>query len=131
MSATRPAIEFSIGIMASAASPSLTAAKASSKVGQGSGCQSGIGLLAGDVGVRAGLALEGDDVLRSWLVLRREDRARARSRSSGVSTPSGTSSTTTDVDAHAGLERAQLLQPLALLERRRRQRDEARERRRR
>ena len=32
MSATRPAIEFSIGIMASAARPSRTAAKASSKV---------------------------------------------------------------------------------------------------
>ena len=41
MSATRPAIEFSIGIMASSAWPSFTAAKASSKVGQGSTCQSG------------------------------------------------------------------------------------------
>ena len=34
-----------------------------------------------------------------------------------------------DVDAHAGFERAQLLEPLALLERRRRQRDETLERR--
>ena len=34
-----------------------------------------------------------------------------------------------DVDAHAGFERAQLLEPLALLERRGRQADEARERR--
>ena len=33
------------------------------------------------------------------------------------------------VDAHAGLERAQLLEPLALLQRRGRQRDEALERR--
>ena len=33
-----------------------------------------------------------------------------------------------DVDAHAGFERAQLLELLALLERRGRQRDEARER---
>jgi hypothetical protein len=41
MSATRPAIEFSIGIMPSVAWPSLTAAKASSKVAQGSGSQSG------------------------------------------------------------------------------------------
>jgi hypothetical protein len=37
MSATRPAIEFSIGIMASSASPSDTAAKASSKVAHGIG----------------------------------------------------------------------------------------------
>ena len=41
MSATRPAIEFSIGIMASSAPPSCTAAKASSKVAQGSGVKSG------------------------------------------------------------------------------------------
>ena len=51
--------------------------------------------------------------------------ARARSRSAGVSTPSGTVVDEADVDAHAGLERAQLLQPLAPLERRGRQRDEA------
>ena len=37
MSATRPATEFSIGIMASEAAPSVTAAKASSKVGAGQG----------------------------------------------------------------------------------------------
>ena len=41
MSATRPAIEFSIGIMASAAAPSATAAKASSKVAQGKRLPSG------------------------------------------------------------------------------------------
>ena len=41
MSATRPAMEFSIGIMASPAAPSETAANASSKVGQGSTVQSG------------------------------------------------------------------------------------------
>ena len=55
--------------------------------------------------------------------------ARAFSKSSGVSTPSGTASTMRDVDAHAGLERAQLLELLAPLQRRRRQRDEALERR--
>ena len=55
--------------------------------------------------------------------------ARALSKSSGVSTPSGTVSTMRDVDPHAGLERAQLLEPLAPLERRRRQLDEALERR--
>jgi hypothetical protein len=37
MSATRPATEFSTGIMPSAASPALIAAKASSKVGHGTG----------------------------------------------------------------------------------------------
>ena len=36
-----PAMEFSIGIMPSSACPSCTAAKASSKVGHGSGSQSG------------------------------------------------------------------------------------------
>ena len=41
MSATRPAIEFSIGIMPSSAAPSWRAAKASSKVAQGSGVRSG------------------------------------------------------------------------------------------
>ena len=41
MSATRPAIEFSIGIMPRSAVPSCNAAKASSKVGQGSGVMSG------------------------------------------------------------------------------------------
>ncbi len=41
MSATRPASEFSMGIIARCARPSVTAAKASSKVGQGSGVQSG------------------------------------------------------------------------------------------
>ena len=41
MSATRPAREFSMGIIARCARPSVTAAKASSKVGQGSGVQSG------------------------------------------------------------------------------------------
>ena len=37
MSATRPAMVFSIGIMARSALPVSTALKASSKVGQGSG----------------------------------------------------------------------------------------------
>ena len=41
MSATRPAIEFSIGIMPRLARPSVMAAKASSNVGHGSGSQSG------------------------------------------------------------------------------------------
>ncbi len=41
MSATRPAIEFSIGIIASDASPLVTAVKASSKLGQGRGVRCG------------------------------------------------------------------------------------------
>ena len=50
---------------------------------------------------------------------------RAFSRSAGVSTPNGTASTSAHADAHAVLQRAQLLQPLALLERARRQGGEA------
>ena len=41
MSATRPATEFSMGIMASFASPLFTAASASSKVAQGSASMRG------------------------------------------------------------------------------------------
>ncbi len=41
MSATRPAIVFSMGIIASPARPSDTAASASSNVAQGSGVQVG------------------------------------------------------------------------------------------
>ena len=47
----------------------------------------------------------------------------------GVSTPSGTLFTTRNIDAHAGVERAQLLEPLALLVGRWRQLDEALQRR--
>ena len=43
----------------------------------------------------------------------------------GVSTPSGTVSTMRHIDAHAGFQRAQLLEPLALFQRRWRQRHEA------
>src|SRR5437868_8583044 len=41
MSATRPATEFSIGIMPRSASPDEIAASASSKIAQGNGCASG------------------------------------------------------------------------------------------
>src|ERR1019366_7928656 len=41
MSATRPASEFSIGIMARSAAPFVTAAKQSSKVGQGTASAAG------------------------------------------------------------------------------------------
>ena len=46
MSATRPATEFSIGIMPSLASPDFTAASASSNVAHGSGSSSGCASLA-------------------------------------------------------------------------------------
>ena len=83
-----------------------------------------MGLLAGDVGVRAGLALEGDDGLCSWLSPR-EDRPRPLEIVGSID-PERHVVDDDRVDAHAGFERAQLLQPLAALERRRRQRDEAR-----
>ncbi len=54
---------------------------------------------------------------------------RALASSSGVSTPSGTLVHHHHIDAHAGIERAQLLELLALLVGRRRQLDEALQRR--
>jgi len=59
MSATLPAMEFSIGIIANDAAPSLTAAKASSKLAPGQRRQMGICVSTGDVGVRAGFTLIG------------------------------------------------------------------------
>ena len=68
MSATRPATEFSIGIMPRSASPPPMAENASSNVGHGTGSKSGITSRAGQVGIGSGLSLE-DDLLgvRSWL----------------------------------------------------------------
>ena len=130
MSATRPAIEFSIGIMPSSARPSCSAAKASSNVAQGSGSMVGIILDAGDVRIRARLALIGDRLAvcahRSFL--RRQHFAGALQILGRVDAERRDVDQR-DVDPHARLERAQLLQLLALLERRGRQRDEARERR--
>ena len=61
------------------------------------GLPSRMHLFASDVGVCAGLSLIGDDLLRSHGLSPeracRSSTARARSRSLGVSTPSGTSST--------------------------------------
>ena len=88
--------------------------------------------------VGAGLALKGDlservlamVVREAGEVSKGEDEAiwRARSRSAGVSTPSGTVSTSPtwiDIPASSALELLELLSPF---ERRRRQRDEASER---
>ena len=60
MSATRPAIELSIGIIARSASPPSTAAKTSSNDAHGDRLPVGVVLLAHQVGVGAGLALVGD-----------------------------------------------------------------------
>ena len=62
MSATRPATEFSMGIMASLARRVLTAASASSKVGQAISLHARIGVERRKMRVGAGLALEGDSV---------------------------------------------------------------------
>ena len=60
MSATRPASELSIGIIARSASPPSTAAKTSSNDAQGDRLPVGVVLLAHQVGVGARLALVGD-----------------------------------------------------------------------
>ena len=128
--------------MPRSASPDEIAANASSKVGAGQrlgvrkGSSQAICELAPGSPWNAifeSVHAVTDGLLRSDLVQHGQRGCqrsrRAVSRSSGVSTPSGTVSTIADVDAHAGLERPQLLEPLALLQRRRRQRDEALQRR--
>ena len=65
--------------------------------------------------VRAGLGV----------LSRRSMMRRAFSRSAGVSTPNGHDVDQAHADAHAVLQRPQLLQPLALLQRARRQGGEA------
>ena len=126
MSATRPATELSIGIMASSASPLATAANASSKVAQGSASRSRVGLAAGEMRVGAGLALEGDlAAVGFWPWVSRVEGSASglqelpRPRKVGRSIDTERNGVNErDADAHAGLERAQLLQPLAPLERR-------------
>ena len=75
MSATRPATEFSIGSMASAARPSRTAAMASSNVSQGSVVERRKDLAAGEIGIGAGRALEGDDAVGTRRLMRAVDPA--------------------------------------------------------
>ena len=60
MSATRPASEFSIGIMASVGLPLLDRGEAVLEGRAGHGLVVGIDLLAGEVGIGSGLALEHD-----------------------------------------------------------------------
>ena len=85
---------------------------------------------AGDMRIGAGLALIGDRLRRrSSAFLRARAIARARAQILGRVDAERRDVDERDVDAHARLERAQLLEPLAHLQRRGRQRDEARERR--
>ena len=127
MSATRPATELSIGIMPSSTSPEDDRREGILEGGAGQRLGIGIGLEAGDVGVGAGLALEGDPEPRGGLGL---GHVRPSRISAGAVElvrrvdPQRNGGDHGDVDAHAGLERAKLLQPLAPLERRGRQRDE-------
>src|SRR3954451_9555358 len=113
MSATRPATEFSIGIMPRSASPDEIAASASSKVAQGNGCASGYAstmarweLAPGSPWNAIFLVVMAPSSSRSafcqyfaggFEIGRRVDAARH-----GVDNG--------DVDPHAGLERPQLLE---------------------
>ena len=94
---------------------------AASKVGQGRVLQDGNASAAGEVGVGAGAALESDHVGHANIL-------RTRARSAGRVDPERCGGHAGAADAHPGLQRPQLLQPLALFERRRRQADEPGER---
>ena len=105
-------------------SPPSTAASASSKVGQASGSMLGIDVAAGEVGVGAGLALKGDLVpadlgaasVRAWsfrLVSGNSTQARAALEIGGSIDTERNGVNDRHVDAHAGFQRAQLLQLLA------------------
>ena len=119
-------------------SPPRTAAKASSKVAHGSGFAVGIGLADGEMRIGARLALEGDLAFhrlchvfncrfpsRQFKSTAAASMARARLQVLRRIDAERHGVDDRHVDAHAGLQRAQLLEPLALFERRRRQRDEA------
>ena len=80
MSATRPAIELSIGIIARSASPPSTAAKTSSNDAQATRLPVGVVLLAHQVGVGAGFALVGDASASRPQVVTRESGTRGRVR---------------------------------------------------
>ena len=107
MSATRPATEFSIGIMPSVGLAARRAPRTRPRRSRRARLGVRIGLAAGEVRIGARLALERDLSSWSWPLRyalhdcagrqpagdRRRACARAVSRSSGVSTPSGTLST--------------------------------------
>ena len=94
-------------------------------------------LAAGEIGIGAGLALKGDEARGFGRAVMEmcgfgEERAAINSRGAGeIGRSIDTERNRVNerhVDAHAGFERAQLLEALAPLQRRRRQRDEALER---
>ena len=113
--------------------PRRSRPSASSKVGAGQRLGVRIGLADGDMGIGARLALE-----RDFQLVAAGHGALVSSRSAvcasicagGFEVAGGVDTERHavddgDVDPHAGLQRAQLLELLALLQRRRRQRDEA------
>ena len=132
MSATRPATEFSIGIMPSAAEPSFTAASASSKVGAGSALNSGKASWQAICELAPGSPW---NTIVFWDITRlvgwiRHPAAGAGAGEVGRHVDAERHGVDEgDVDAHPGLQGAELLQPLAPLQRRGRKGNEAGERR--
>ena len=127
MSATRPAIEFSIGIIASAARAVGDGREGVLEACAGQRRHLRIGVAAGDVGIGAGLSLIGDKFghASSSSLARGAQRVEVAfriHRRRGFVQQRG-------VDAHAVLQRAELFEPFASLERRGGQADESLERR--
>src|ERR1041385_2050115 len=129
MSATRPATEFSIGIMPRSASPEEIAASASSKVAQGSGCASGYASTIARCELAPGSPW---NAIFFGVVM-----APSSSRSAFCQYFAGgfeigrrvdatrNSVDNGDIDPHPGLERPQLLEFFLPLQRRGRQRHKA------
>ena len=101
MSATRPATEFSIGIMPRSTSPAIERRKAVLEGRAGHRFVVRIGLTAGQMRICPRLALKNDLLLghvspcrafrpQTWQSSQPASSSRALSKSSGVSTPSGT-----------------------------------------
>src|SRR4051812_47884480 len=124
MSATRPAIEFSIGIMPRSALPFWIAVSASSKVGHGTVSQ--LGYTSRDAISEFAPGSPWNAIFSLLMTVfpsAAEQGAGLFQVFGGVDAENDVRRQR-DVDTHAGLERAQLLEPLAALQRRGRQRDE-------
>src|SRR5579859_5003310 len=137
ISATRPATEFSIGIMPRSASPDEIAASASSKVGQGSACASGYASAMAMWEFAPGSPWNA--IFFGLLVVLAMAPCISRSRfgkylaggfqvGRGID-PARHGVDNGDVDPHSRLQRPQLLQFLLKLERRGRQPDKPLQRR--
>src|SRR5215212_2670236 len=136
MSATRPAIEFSIGIMPRSALPLWIAASASSKVAHGTGSHPGYASRAAisEFAPRSpwnaifSLLIRCPYVrLRLRSIAAREQRARFIEMLRRIHAEDHIPGQR-HIDAHAGFERAQLFEPFALFQQRGRQRNETRQR---